>query len=1624
MLPSAFPATSPSALPSPPPPYPPESAPLAFPSPQSAAAAASLTPFPGPLPRPGGAGGLPAALPPAYLPAPAALIGGTARPLPALPLSPTSTTLSTSTTHQPPPPPAPAPMGAMRNSASVSGDRPPPPPPSPGAHSDRSSTTMTAATAATSATLYVAARATSPVPPTQPPPSAVLAELANVPPPAVDLDDATLYPYVLRAALWHDRKRLPAGDSLHGGGAMAALARRLFGVPANKAKDPAYNTVKVKSDDKHLYRDLQHYHARLDADSLVGRAPADFPSPAAYAAWKSAEAAAVHKEVQALAARDPKNARKSKHTPPAKSDPCLFVPPCPDHAFLFVLRRTASAAAAAAGADDGSGAGLPGWPSPEIDGLLELLQTRWRVNRAFRHLAVLDRIVQAQVVRALPPAANASPASAVRRGSVPNALDVPASPTTASGPRRPKPATTSTPHALREVCNQLDIVASHEPHVATWTRAQRALLVRVLTALVQAMADRIQHYPEYYARTHFVAAMEAATRILAAARAILDRQFGTSSMDGTAPLPSLLKRAAYLHFRRLADRIAAASLAPPSPGAAGGALVPATRDDGAVVDRILTLCDVVEREIDTLRTYSRAAAWSTPQHLLASYLLQQLFAHIDEWWLEPRGQQIGKVFELHNAVTRLARASREHQVEAGRLGFDAGLAQADLAQHVLARYQTWFQDAVDDWIQRTSETMAETWTKRMVAEDQFVAQSPGDLHSTSVIDLFSAFHQEVDAIRSLPWPSFDHEYRAIKRFTRTMCTTLITYSNHLQAQLIAILLQMEEAAMAATEAAAAAAHDDGDTASIATSSSSGKSSPSASERSRSLMNRLRASLVGGNSADKKHKDRTVAGKVTRRIRSPVEFTAPMCVRLNNMYQAKKRVDALYHHLSLALSDDPPGDDYVSPFARDETLVAMAAAVVELDPPAIVTALTTTVGRDGTLGGAGPDVFFVEVLHEGVPVGTTRPEEGVHRTRTADPNSAAPTGAPVTIDLDDAVLIPGTTLVTVQLAVRASMLSGESVVVAVRGTGSGSAAAAAPTSEEREGLAKGGMACGTVSATLDVRDLASLPVGRALERVYPVVTSSGASGWAHAHGIGSRRLRLRVHWVRAESRYLYHFFDDAYSTLAVMVDNALLMMANQIGTWMQDYMLQLVKQYKLSALSAAFGVASDSAVDLVDVGASGNGAGSAADVAQTTIFTVKTRSGKKAITFATVETDMQPLLDYLNRTLEVLNNDVDGALTTRLFKRVWRQALASLEWQLTGRREKRSGKWKQVDPAQVAVLRRALTLLYDFFHVDGDGLPRTTLQSRHYHRLAALLTHYHASTDDLIAMYQSALNFYLAAKVEGIHKRAARFRQTHALSRASSLASFSHAEAPATARIVSPDDVSPFASAMDIHAMADPRARAGSNGGTATVRRHLLTHRRPAALRHQRGGKNVSAADFLPRSAAAAAASAAGAHGAGAKKKPRRFQYVANAESADDDESASDADADGPLDADFEEDADDDEEDDAYRRAIDGDVPDDSASLATATLRRRTRTQQAEAAAAQAEFKLASLARQEAIWTVLCLRADAGDHECRDFVTVQAETVGRILENMREEVARGGAAKAQQQAQAQVGSRVLASRRRA
>ncbi|ORX53565.1 hypothetical protein DM01DRAFT_1322519 [Hesseltinella vesiculosa] len=112
---------------------------------------------------------------------------------------------------------------------------------------------------------------------------------------------------------------------------------------------------------------------------------------------------------------------------------------------------------------------------------------------------------------------------------------------------------------------------------------------------------------------------------------------------------------------------------------------------------------------------------------------------IENWTYTPdcRNAPIEVTFELYHKVLSLKRLYDQHGPK---------------NKTVLFKVESWFMSHVRRWLITTSNATLE-WVENAVKQDQFTRINDTTLHSSSIVDLFSMFHQAVDFVQNLQWPN-------------------------------------------------------------------------------------------------------------------------------------------------------------------------------------------------------------------------------------------------------------------------------------------------------------------------------------------------------------------------------------------------------------------------------------------------------------------------------------------------------------------------------------------------------------------------------------------------------------------------------------------------------------------------------------------------------------------------------------------------------------------------------------------------------------------------------------------------------------------------------------------------------
>ncbi|KAL7749870.1 hypothetical protein RI367_004746 [Sorochytrium milnesiophthora] len=1356
--------------------------------------------------------------------------------------------------------------------------------------------------------------------------------MAHTSTPGDSRDDATLI-YTLRAVfaadmLLDDARRNGADISSAGGDALAPYVRKTFGL-SEKTYDATVKTVRHKLEMKHFCRDLKRYLDMIEKNVTPNHTPRDFDSPAAYEAWKVAEKRESIQLMTRLLHEHPKVTLQSRHAKkqPTLGEPLLFVPSDASACYRAVLDRCRAVDEQAAGAAVTE-------LSSASNRLLECVAQRWRVAAIFRKTLLLELLL--------------NHALATHESTV------------------------------QGLVSRLDEMRAMDQSLFTaLTTTERSCLLGLLHRIRDDTLARLKSLGmNESAHSGLAKQLEQSLTLLYSVSQLAAKTSGSlaSSMSVTAEQAKhLVKNACIKLYVRLSSSSPSVKSSMDTPArifalaeqieaetqsflklAKSPSLSPSLPTPSPSYTSLASSSGSVSSNISSTAEF---ANWMPLYVIGAQYLVEFFFAEVDELWSthapdSAKDQTINVVFHCYDRLCRMQDLYREVlALAANAAGKSIGPAPARMV-----RYEAWFNDCVDNWIEKTSENMTEIWTTRAMAEDKFQPTDDAS-HSTSVIDLCTAFHQGIEALTSLPWPSYDHQYRAVKRFTKMICNTCTAYGNHMQSNLITALLQLDQPNQLESPAM-----DASNSPSLSKSfvdrlrkswsemshgSSNGDETSSSTSPS-SLMSHSPGSTVGSSVSSR------VAQQVISKIRVPVTFHPHMCVRLNNIFAMQERIDGVYDCVARVVA--PPSDDYASPFPGQETLVRLTMS--EFRVPTSTSQLSAY-AHPSTPGAAPPEtpLYYAEVMYDGkllgrIPLTITKDLAAPTAILRAQSSGSIVGSAAAAAAQDDAqsIFVPLLSVMPLQVFVYQALASSVTVF-------------------------------GSATVTLDTKEMTD---------------TADAVQWLALDG---ERGRLRLSYARAESEYVYYWFSDIYEWLGTTTDNVLLMFVDQITSFIKAYLLQAIKRHKEGPV-----------------------------VRRRSFLGTQLLAPKPEPTFESVEQDIKPLLDYLNQNLETLNTYLDERISGRFFRRLWKQFLNAVET-LAVSRVNKSGSWKRLKTRQVEVLDRALQLVKDFFHAEGEGIPLRQLETTYYFKVAALLKMYLLPTEALIQKYLFALNEYLAYKIEKLNRKN-NVRALFTLSRSSSQQSIQ--------RSPMSNNGSPIGRALPVNTeplgmMSPPIGHA--DGFASLMRAHSKRH----TLSRQRSGYDesplVNAGGLRQRRPLT-----------DGKKKPK-FHFSDH--------------------ADFDDDDDDEDDEEGYlasanggqhqqaaarasnaiqhglglainsleamsptpvRRSVDGRVPPQLATPAlssassdlpgspprrpsfSALLPSKKATSMLSPAPSSHSSDSSrgnTLASQEAVWTLLTLRSDS-EKECREFVRQQEDTLKVIIRNLEREASRSQAAAAHKQ----------------
>ncbi|KAI9485405.1 MAG: hypothetical protein EXX96DRAFT_513980 [Benjaminiella poitrasii] len=136
-----------------------------------------------------------------------------------------------------------------------------------------------------------------------------------------------------------------------------------------------------------------------------------------------------------------------------------------------------------------------------------------------------------------------------------------------------------------------------------------------------------------------------------------------------------------------------------------------------------------------------------------------------------------------------------------------------------------------------------------------------------------------------------------------------------------------------------------------------------------------------------------------------------------------------------------------------------------------------------------------------------------------------------------------------------------------------------------------------------------------------------------------------------------------------------------------------------------------------------------------------------------EDSIGPLLDYLEKNLKILNDNLSETNMQLVVLRIWREILVSLENILLPPLSEQLSEWKPLDDYEFHVVYKWLELLKILFNggEDGDAVPLDKLENSQYYALLAINAAYNMDTDQLMEAYNAAVKNQSELKLRGGRK---------------------------------------------------------------------------------------------------------------------------------------------------------------------------------------------------------------------------------------------------------------------------------
>ncbi|OAD78410.1 hypothetical protein PHYBLDRAFT_69648 [Phycomyces blakesleeanus NRRL 1555(-)] len=184
---------------------------------------------------------------------------------------------------------------------------------------------------------------------------------------------------------------------------------------------------------------------------------------------------------------------------------------------------------------------------------------------------------------------------------------------------------------------------------------------------------------------------------------------------------------------------------------------------------LLTMADKLQKELVSLSKRK----FKTPikgilsiPGIVMSRQMPYFALEIDNWAFskEASTASIDVTFEFYQKVLSLKRLYDQHGPK---------------KQTSLFKVESWFLQHVRRWLSTTSAATLE-WVENAIKEDHFESINETAMHSSSIVDLFSMFHQAVDFVQSLQWPNDLQHCRFLTALSKVIGVAIEEYTYTLE----------------------------------------------------------------------------------------------------------------------------------------------------------------------------------------------------------------------------------------------------------------------------------------------------------------------------------------------------------------------------------------------------------------------------------------------------------------------------------------------------------------------------------------------------------------------------------------------------------------------------------------------------------------------------------------------------------------------------------------------------------------------------------------------------------------------------------------------------------------------------